>query len=230
MSPPVHLCPLPPHIGTRYGGRHAADPARRHARPAGGFLPRPRLVVDLHRPHSRAMCWRISACTTSPCATRPRSSCCSPAMAAVWRTAWSMNRQGYLYAAADVMRRAWTLYIAHIFLFVIYTAQVAYSARRWTAPTTCDETRLDVLANAPYRGDAAGAAAAVPAQPAEHPAAVRDAAADLRRGVTAAAPAGAAAGRVVHAIRRDAGDRAELPDLDAARSGISIRLPGSSCS
>ena len=39
-----------------------------------------------------------------------------------------MDRQGYLYAAADTLRRAWTLYIAHIFLFVVYTAQVAYSA------------------------------------------------------------------------------------------------------
>src|SRR4051812_35694348 len=39
-----------------------------------------------------------------------------------------MRRQGYLYAAADALRRAWILYVAHIFLFVVYTAQVAYSA------------------------------------------------------------------------------------------------------
>jgi len=61
-----------------------------------------------------------------------------------------MNRQGYLYAAADVMRRAWTLYIAHIFLFVIYTAQVAYSAEALDRAYYLDETKLDVLANAPY--------------------------------------------------------------------------------
>ncbi len=41
----------------------------------------------------------------------------------------TMDRQGVLYAAADTLRRAWTLYIAHIFLFVVYTAQVAYSAQ-----------------------------------------------------------------------------------------------------
>ena len=62
-----------------------------------------------------------------------------------------MNRQGYLYAAADVMRRAWTLYIAHIFLFVVYTAQVAYSAEALDRAYYLDETRLDVLANAPYQ-------------------------------------------------------------------------------
>jgi hypothetical protein len=64
----------------------------------------------------------------------------------------TMNRQGYLYAAADVMRRAWTLYVAHIFLFVVYTAQVAYSAQALDRSYYLDETRLDVLANAPYEG------------------------------------------------------------------------------
>jgi hypothetical protein len=62
-----------------------------------------------------------------------------------------MDRQGYLYAAADTVRRAWTLYIAHIFLFVVYTAQVAYSAAALDRLFYLDETRLDVLAEAPYR-------------------------------------------------------------------------------
>ena len=62
-----------------------------------------------------------------------------------------MDRQGYLYAAADTLRRAWTLYIAHIFLFVVYTAQVAYSAAALDRVFYLEETRLDVLADAPYR-------------------------------------------------------------------------------
>jgi len=62
-----------------------------------------------------------------------------------------MNRQGYLYAAADTLRRAWTLYIAHIFLFVVYTAQVAYSAAALDRVFYLEETRLDVLADAPYQ-------------------------------------------------------------------------------
>ena len=43
-----------------------------------------------------------------------------------------MNRQGYLYAAADTLRRAWTLYIAHIFLFVVYTAHIFDLEEVWT--------------------------------------------------------------------------------------------------
>jgi hypothetical protein len=62
----------------------------------------------------------------------------------------TMDRQGYLYAAADAVRRAWTIYIAHIFLFVVYTAQVAYSAAALDRAYYLDEARLDVLATAPY--------------------------------------------------------------------------------
>lgn len=61
-----------------------------------------------------------------------------------------MDRQGYLYAAAETLRRAWTLYIAHIFLFVVYTAQVAYSAETLDRSYYLDEARLDVLGDAPY--------------------------------------------------------------------------------
>ncbi|HUN41898.1 MAG TPA: OpgC domain-containing protein [Acetobacteraceae bacterium] len=62
----------------------------------------------------------------------------------------TMLRQGYLYAAADAVKRAWTLYIAHIFLFVVYTAQVAYSAVALDRAYYLDEARLDVLGTQPY--------------------------------------------------------------------------------
>jgi hypothetical protein len=63
----------------------------------------------------------------------------------------TMIRQGYLYAAADAVKRAWTLYIAHIFLFVVYTAQVAYSAVALDRAYYLDESRLDVLGTQPYQ-------------------------------------------------------------------------------
>ena len=63
----------------------------------------------------------------------------------------SMDRDGWLFAGADVMRRAWTLYIAHIFLFVVFTAQVSYSANALDRSEYLDEIHLDVLAEAPYR-------------------------------------------------------------------------------
>ena len=63
----------------------------------------------------------------------------------------SYKRDGWLYAGADVMRRAWTLYIVHIFLFVVFSAQVSYSATALDRSDYLDEIHLDVLAEAPYR-------------------------------------------------------------------------------
>ncbi len=63
----------------------------------------------------------------------------------------TMRRQGWLYAGADVVRRAWTLYIAHIFLFVIFAAQVGFSANALDRGDYLDEVHLDVLGDRPYR-------------------------------------------------------------------------------
>ncbi len=63
----------------------------------------------------------------------------------------SYERNGWLFAGADVLRRAWTLYIAHIFLFVVFAAQVSYSATALDRADYLDEIHLDVLADAPYR-------------------------------------------------------------------------------
>ncbi len=63
----------------------------------------------------------------------------------------SYDRNGWLFAGADVLRRAWTLYIAHIFLFVVFSAQVSYSATALDRADYLDEIHLDVLADAPYR-------------------------------------------------------------------------------
>lgn len=63
----------------------------------------------------------------------------------------TMRQQGWLYAAADAVRRAWTLYIAHIFLFVIFAAQVGYGANALDRSDYLDEIHLDVLGDRPYR-------------------------------------------------------------------------------
>jgi len=62
-----------------------------------------------------------------------------------------LGRNGYVSTAADVMRRAWTLYVAHIFLFVLFTAQVTYSATALNRLNYLEESRLDVLGDDPYR-------------------------------------------------------------------------------
>lgn len=63
----------------------------------------------------------------------------------------TMDRHGWLFAGADALKRAWTLYIAHIFLFVVFSAQVSYSAAALDRADYLDEIHLDVLADAPYR-------------------------------------------------------------------------------
>lgn len=63
----------------------------------------------------------------------------------------SMDRYGWLFAGADVMRRAWVLYVAHIFLFVVFSAQVSYSATALDRSDYLEEIHVDVLADAPYR-------------------------------------------------------------------------------
>ena len=63
----------------------------------------------------------------------------------------AMDRHGWVYAGADALKRAWTLYIAHIFLFVVFSTQVSYSASALDRADYLDELNLDVLANAPYR-------------------------------------------------------------------------------
>jgi hypothetical protein len=62
-----------------------------------------------------------------------------------------LGRNGYISTCADVLKRAWTLYIAHIFLFVLFTAQVTYSATALNRLNYLEETRLDVLGDDPYR-------------------------------------------------------------------------------
>src|SRR3954451_7454455 len=63
----------------------------------------------------------------------------------------SMDRYGWLFAGADVLRRAWVLYIAHIFLFVVFSTQVSYSATALDRSDYLEEIHVDALADAPYR-------------------------------------------------------------------------------
>ena len=62
----------------------------------------------------------------------------------------TMRRSGFRLAAARVMRRCWQLYVAHIFLFVIFTAQIAYVATRFNNPLFAEEMQIvDFLNNPP---------------------------------------------------------------------------------
>jgi hypothetical protein len=62
-----------------------------------------------------------------------------------------MDRQGWFFAASRVMGRVFTLYVAHIFLLVVFTAQVGLSAARLDSAAYLDELHLDPFASEPYR-------------------------------------------------------------------------------
>ena len=59
-------------------------------------------------------------------------------------------RSGALFALMQVLRRCWTLYVAHIFLFVIFTAQVAYTAEKFENPMFIDEMKVAGFLQEPH--------------------------------------------------------------------------------
>jgi len=62
-----------------------------------------------------------------------------------------MDRTGWFFAATRVMGRVFTLYVAHIFLLVVFTAQVGYSAAARDSMAYLDELHLDPFADNAYR-------------------------------------------------------------------------------
>ncbi len=62
-----------------------------------------------------------------------------------------LEREGWAVAAARVAGRVFTLYVAHIFLFVVFTAQVGYSAAALAQSAYLDELQLDPFGAEPYR-------------------------------------------------------------------------------
>lgn len=61
-----------------------------------------------------------------------------------------MVQQGVAFAGAQILKRCWTLYVAHIFLFVIFIAQVSYTATRFDYPMFVDEMRVADFLQEPY--------------------------------------------------------------------------------
>jgi hypothetical protein len=63
----------------------------------------------------------------------------------------ALDRDGWLFAGAQAVRRVGTLYVAHIVLFVMFTAQVGLSAATLDAAIYIDELHLDAFGQEPYR-------------------------------------------------------------------------------
>ena len=58
--------------------------------------------------------------------------------------------QGAFYAAAQILRRAWQLYVAHIFLFMIFIAEVSYTVTTFNNPMYNDEMRVADFLQEPH--------------------------------------------------------------------------------
>ena len=58
--------------------------------------------------------------------------------------------QGPSYAVARILSRAWQLYVAHIFLFVIFIAEVSYTVITFNNPMYYDEMRVGDFLDEPH--------------------------------------------------------------------------------
>jgi hypothetical protein len=51
----------------------------------------------------------------------------------------AMNERGFVVSGARILKRAWQIYVAHIFLFAIYMAEIAYVASSFENPLYAEE-------------------------------------------------------------------------------------------
>lgn len=51
----------------------------------------------------------------------------------------AMHERGFFIASARILRRAWQIYVAHVFLFAIYLAEIAYVASSFENPLYAEE-------------------------------------------------------------------------------------------
>jgi hypothetical protein len=62
----------------------------------------------------------------------------------------SLRERGTLLAVAQIYRRVWQLYVAHIFLFVIFMAEVSYAIVVLQNPMYSEEMRVGDFLNEPH--------------------------------------------------------------------------------
>jgi hypothetical protein len=54
----------------------------------------------------------------------------------------AMRERGFIVAGARILRRAWQIYVAHIFLFAIYMAEISYVATSFDNPLYAEEMNI----------------------------------------------------------------------------------------
>jgi hypothetical protein len=61
----------------------------------------------------------------------------------------AMRERGFVVASARILRRVWQIYVAHVFLFVIYMAEIAYVSARFANPLYKEEMGIFDFLNQP---------------------------------------------------------------------------------
>jgi len=54
----------------------------------------------------------------------------------------AMNERGFVVSGARILRRSWQIYVAHIFLFAIYMAEISYVAATFENPLYAEEMNI----------------------------------------------------------------------------------------
>ncbi len=52
-----------------------------------------------------------------------------------------MQERGFVVASARILKRAWQVYVAHVFIFVIFMAEIAYLTTSLENPLYSEEMR-----------------------------------------------------------------------------------------
>ena len=61
-----------------------------------------------------------------------------------------LSQRGFVLATAQIYRRVWQLYVAHVFLFVIFTAEVSYALSAADNPLYAEEMGVGDFLNEPH--------------------------------------------------------------------------------
>jgi hypothetical protein len=61
----------------------------------------------------------------------------------------AMHEHGFMVAGARILKRVWQIYVAHVFLFAIYLAEIAYVAHHFDNPLYTEEMGVRNFLNMP---------------------------------------------------------------------------------
>lgn len=62
----------------------------------------------------------------------------------------AFDRRGLLFASAQALKRCWQIYVAHIFLMVIFIGHIAYVSHRYNNPMFVEEMGLAAFVEEPH--------------------------------------------------------------------------------